>query len=407
MSTQTHFSKSPDGMVSLVAGIHLADQLCLAALPLLGGMALGLGPKGIAALVAAQGAAWLVASLPAGLAADRFPRRRLLRLAPLLAGLALAMAWLLRGQALPLGLASFIAGCAVVVTVLTAFAALPSLVPRAGLQKANARLELARAIATLSAAPLAGWLAERGMPGVALLLAALAACCAALAARRLPPLPAPEGQRQKPIAALVEGGAFVLRQPVLRAIAACAVLWNIAFFALAAMVVPLALGPLGLSPRLLGLALAGYGAGLLLGAVAAPWLATRVAAPWLLIAGPALSLLGALLLWPATSLPPSQAMLALTLTQLSLGFGPMIWQVMQTSLRQAVAPGHLLGRVGAVMQVTVFGVRPLGALGAGMLAGATGPDQAIWLPIAGFALSLLVLLLMLPRAAVRAALAVQ
>jgi hypothetical protein len=76
-----------------------------------------------------------------------------------------------------------------------------------------------------------------------------------------------------------------------------------------------------------------------------------------------------------------------------LGFGPMLWQVAQTSLRQVVAPPALLGRVGAVMQVAVFGVRPLGALAGAALAAAQGAQASLALAAAGFALSLLVVLL--------------
>lgn len=61
----------------------------------------------------------------------------------------------------------------------------------------------------------------------------------------------------------------------------------------------------------------------------------------------------------------------------------------QTSLRQSVTPAGLLGRVGAVMQVAVFGVRPLGALAGAALAAWTGPMAALWLAAAGFVLSLL------------------
>lgn len=407
MHIQTHISNSPRALTVLFGTIHAADQLCLAALPLLGGLALGLDAGGISLLVAAQGSAWLLASLPAGVIADHWPRARLLRLAPLAAALALALAWAFAGHALPLAAASFLAGCAVVFSVLASFALLPSLVPRAGLAQANARLELARAIATLAAAPLAGWLAGRGLAAEALLLASLAALLASAAAHRLPPVAEPAPAPRPPLRlALREGASAVLGQPVLRAIAACAVLWNLAFFALAALTVPFALGPLGLSPRLLGLSLAGYGLGLLLGALLAPWLSRRVPADGLLIAGPALSLAGAALLWPlaAGGWAAAEAALLLGLAQFSLGFGPMIWQVVQTSLRQAIAPPALLGRVGAVMQVAVFGVRPLGAMAAGAIMAQAGPAAGIWLPLGGFALSLAVLLALLPRRAVREAL---
>jgi hypothetical protein len=70
----------------------------------------------------------------------------------------------------------------------------------------------------------------------------------------------------------------------------------------------------------------------------------------------------------------------------------MLWQIAQTSLRHSVTPAGLLGRVGATVQVAVFGVRPLGALAGGALAAWQGPEAAVWLAAFGFLVSLLVLL---------------
>jgi len=69
------------------AGTHAADQLALATLPLTATLVLGAGPDILGLLVAAQSAAWLLVTLPAGAWADRMPRRTLL-----LIGLALGLA---------------------------------------------------------------------------------------------------------------------------------------------------------------------------------------------------------------------------------------------------------------------------------------------------------------------------
>jgi len=69
-----------------------------------------------------------------------------------------------------------------------------------------------------------------------------------------------------------------------------------------------------------------------------------------------------------------------------VGFGPMMWLICQTGIRQIVTPPAMLGRVGAVLQVAIYGVRPLGAL----LAGALGPEGGVMLAAAGFTASLVV-----------------
>jgi predicted MFS family arabinose efflux permease len=371
-------------MTAAFALLHFADQAALAALPLVAALLLGAGPALTGALVAAQGAAWLVVALPAGALADRLDRRRMLRGGALLAAAGFALATLAAPVAPLLGAAAFLGAAGVVAAALSAFALVPALVERPALPRANATLELGRAVATLAAAPLAGLLASLGAPQAALALAALAGLGAAWAASRLPPVPRAEAAAApRLLAAIAEGARFVMGQPLLRAIALAAIAWNAGFFALMAVAVPLALGPLGLEAGTTGLALGAYGAGLVLGALLAPGLAQRLPLGLVLMGGPGLSVLGVAGLLAA----PGVASLALCMAL--LGFGPMVWQVAQTSLRQSVTPAALLGRVGATLQVAVFGVRPLGALLGGALAAGWGPMAAVLLAAIGFGLSLL------------------
>ena len=65
-------------LLGAAAGTHAADQLALATLPLTATLVLGAGPDVLGLLVAAQSAAWLLVSLPAGAWVDRMPRRTLL-----------------------------------------------------------------------------------------------------------------------------------------------------------------------------------------------------------------------------------------------------------------------------------------------------------------------------------------
>ncbi len=47
-----------------------------------------------------------------------------------------------------------------------------------------------------------------------------------------------------------------------------------------------------------------------------------------------------------------------------VGFGPMMWLVCQTTVRQLVTPpAPLMGRVNATVQTAIYGVRPLGRAG--------------------------------------------
>ncbi|MBR0679886.1 MFS transporter [Roseomonas eburnea] len=372
-------------------GLHAADQLAMAALPLTAMLALGAGPGLVGVLLAAQAAAWLAFSLPAGLLVDRMPRGRLLAGATLLAasGAALALPSAAGGGAAVLGLATFTASCGTVLFVLAAGSLVPELVPRDRLAATNARLELARALASLGAPPLAGALAAGGLPVASYGIAAAAGLLAWGMARGLSngAAPARAAANRPPIRAqLAEGARFVLGHPLLRGIGGCALAWNFSFFALLAVMVPFALGPLGLDPGRLGLAQAGYGSGMIAGAALAAGMQRRFGPNALLLAGPGLSVLAPALLLAAPAGGLALPFLALFL----VGFGPMMWLICQTGIRQIVTPAAMLGRVGAVLQVAIYGVRPLGALAGGVLAAAQGPAAGIWLAGVGFAASFLV-----------------
>ena len=43
------------------------------------------------------------------------------------------------------------------------------------------------------------------------------------------------------------------------------------------------------------------------------------------------------------------------------GFGPIVWTITSTTLRQTVTPGAMLGRVSAMFLTVDMGARPLGA----------------------------------------------
>ena len=101
-------------LLGAAAGTHAADQLALATLPLTATLVLGAGPDILGLLVAAQSAAWLLVTLPAGAWADRMPRRTLL-----LIGLALGLA------------ASVVAVVAALPASPACWASLPSSAPRA------------------------------------------------------------------------------------------------------------------------------------------------------------------------------------------------------------------------------------------------------------------------------------
>ncbi len=368
------------------AGMHAADQIALVALPLAAVTLFSASPALVGALVAAQGMAWLIVSLPGGIVVDRLGPSRLARLAPWLslAGLTLALLALRLASPYLLGLAVFISATGTVLFVLALATLTPRLLPPTAFAKANGRLELARALVTLPAPTVIAWLIAHVSTNAAF-IAALAAAAMAIIALSSMPRPPPSAQPPRhPIQDIREGLLFVWHQPILRGILGCALAWNAAFFALVAVFVPFALNIAQLSVQDIGLALSGQGVGLLLGALTAGTIVTRFQPRFILILGPLSSVAGAALIFISAG---QSAIYTAGAGYFLVGFCPMLWLVCQTSLRQSVTPAALLGRVNATIQLAIYGVRPLGALLGGAIAHRFGPGAALILVIALFALS--------------------
>lgn len=381
-------------LLGAAAGTHAADQLALATLPLTATLVLGAGPDLLGLLVAAQSAAWLLVSLPAGAWIDRLPRRRMLIVALALGLLAsiTAVFAAATGLVFVLGLAAIAGASGTVVYVLASVSLLPSLVPAADLPRSNARLELARAGVSLAAPFVAGLLAQHLSPTWGYVLAAFGAALALACVFALPAGAAPGAGTERPSLgeAIRVGAAFVVNHELLRGISLCAIFWNFAFFALLAIWTPFALGPLGLDPSHMGLAQSTYGAGLILGALVAPVSSRHLPPLATLIFGPAVSVLAAALFLAA---PAGNGFLLAAAGYFLVGFGPMLWLICQTTVRQLVTPAPLMGRVNATVQTAIYGVRPLGALAGGLVAAHAGLQGALLLIAAAFALSALVIVL--------------
>jgi MFS family permease len=373
---------------------HLADQLLLAALPL-ALAASGASAGVISAVVAAQAAAWLVVSLPIGALADRLSRRTIL-----LAGAVLVIAGAILGSVtmrvlgpapIPLGIAAFICSAGVVMQVLSVFAMLPRIIDSAMLGKANAVLEFGRASVAIAAPLVVGLLIASGraeLPFALSIAAGLLSLVAVIGLAADAQVSADQS-RISLLQSVRDGAAFVSDEPILRAIALCAIFWNSAFFAVTAVFAPYAIKTIGLSVEQVAQAWVAYGAGLLLGAAIAPAALKALPTNFLFVFGPVCSFLGAAF---AASLAPRYGLWPILVGFFTLGFGPMIWLVLQTSIRQLLTPTHLLGRVAATITTAIYGVRPIAALAAGWVATEYGTVAAIWMAVAFFALSLAAIL---------------
>lgn len=371
---------------------QFSEQMALAAAPLVAVLALGATASQTGYLQTAQTLPFLLLSLPAGVLADRMSRRALMtaaecvRAASLLGLLALlGMGGLSLNWLAALG---FLGAVGTVAYNVAAPALVPRLVPASELASANRWLELARSSA-FSAGPaaggaLVGWI---GAP-IAYVIATTLSLLAAVLLAGLPSDTPQPAARHRVLAELREGAAFVGTHPLLRPVLATAVFFNTAWFVLQAVYVVYAIERLGLSAAGVGVTLGVYGGGMLAGALAAPWLARRLSFGAVIASGP-LSALAASGILLSTLVFPSGVWAAVGF--FLFGAGPILWTITTTTLRQAVTPNALLGRVSAVILTATFGARPVGALIGATLAARVGLEACLWVSTAGFLVQFLVL----------------
>ena len=253
-----------------------AEQIALAAAPIVAVLMLGVGEGQTGLLQTALTLPFILFAIPAGLLADRVSRRRLMAGAEALRAMALSailLAIWFGLLTLPLlALCGFVAVCGTVVYSVAAPALVPSLVEPRALPAANARIELARTIAFASGPALGGvlvgWVGAAPAFGFA---AALSVVAVVLLSGIYEPArqPAP---RRHPLQDIKEGAVFVLRHPLLRPVFVTQFIFNVGSFLQLAVFVPYAVRHLGLSASGVGTTLAMYGAGMVAGAL----LATRV-----------------------------------------------------------------------------------------------------------------------------------
>jgi len=382
---------------SRLAGANLAaqsaEQISLAAVPIVAVLALGAGPGEIGVLATAQTLPFLLLAIPVGLLADRVSKRRLMWLAEALRALAflgLLAAAMLDALSIPLlAVLGFLGAAGTVGFSVAAPALVPALVPWQQLAAANGRLELARSVAFAAGPALAGALVAWAGATPAFVLAALLSASALALLLGLPESgPVALAPRRHPLVELREGAAPVWHSTLLRPILLTAVAWNIAWFVLQAAYVPYAVRTLGLSAGAVGFTLAAYGVGMVLGALAAPRVLRALPFGQAILLGPAVSVLAATVM-VATLAVPTAAMA--TLSFFLFGVGPIIWTISSTTLRQTVTPAAMLGRVTAIFLAVNMGARPLGAALGGWVGGSFGAQACLWLALTGFVLQALLI----------------
>lgn len=371
------------------------DEIAAIALPLLAIGTLHATPWQMGLLGAANRLPFILIALFVGVWVDRQRRRPLLIAADLGRGLlftSLPLAALGGILGMPaLYVVSFLLGSLAVVFDVAYQSFIPTLVGRTRLVEANSKTGLSVSIASITGPGLAGVLVQTLTAPITLLLnaASFIASAATLGLlRATEPTPPRETARQPFWQQIGAGLRVVLSDRLLWANAACRATYMFSSSALFAVYLLYLTQNLGISPVLLGLVFAAGGPAALLGLLAVGPLARRFGLGRTLLISATLAGPGDFLIPLATRGTPIAIPLLMAATFLR-GFWVTVYDLHQVSLRQAITPPHLLGRMTASVRFLIWGVTPLGALLGGWLGTTLGLRPTLIIAATGTTLACL------------------
>ncbi len=361
------------------------------AFPLAAILVLGSGAVEVAVLRSLDLGATLLVGFVAGAWVDRLRRRPVL-------------IWADLGRALLLGSipVAFVLGSLTywhllivsgLAAILTTFfdaadqAYLPTIVDRDQLIQANSALAASGSAAEFMAFGIGGFLVQVFSAPLAIAIDAATYLVSALflgTIRAAEPPPPPREAREPVRTEIRVGIGLVRHDPTLRAFAGAqmslAAVWGV----LGATWFLFVLDDLGLGPAVLGIIAGVGGFSSFIGAVAAGRATRRWGIGRVAIGGVALSVAGNALIPLAPAGLPLVAVACLVLQQLIADSAETVYDITESTVRQARVDDRALGRVSSTFRVASVAAQLVGTLAAGVLAEVIGLRATMWLaPLIG------------------------
>ena len=387
---------------------HFGGQITFLALPLTAALLLSATPFEMGVLTALESLPFALFGLFAGVLVDRSRKLPLIIAADIgraLVLLAVPVAAWAGMLAMPVLYAvGFLVGTGSVVAWAAYQVFMTERVGRANLVAANSKIALSDSSVQLVGPGLAGLAIHWLSAPIAILLDAVAFFVSAWMLRGIPArdsdAPHRPAVRRSIWHEIGEGLNQIRRTPVLRSIAWGVAAWNFLRHMFLAVIILFATQELQLSAGAIGVAWMGGG----IGCIVASFAARRMN----LYRGIGEVMLGGVFLtgiaWGVIALAQPGSLLAalvLGFGLLAYDFGGTLFFINYLSLRQAVTPDHLLGRVISTMIFLTVLTAPLGSLLGGALAEWSGLRTTLWITAGCGALLGLLLLKVSPLAALR------
>jgi MFS family permease len=338
---------------------------------------------------------FILFALPAGVWVDRLRRRPILIFgdaarAVLLATIPIAYAFdaLTVWQLLSV---QFVVGIFTVFFDVAYQSYLPSLVEREHLVEGNAKLQLTVSVAQVAGPSMSGGLIAALTAPYAIVADAISyvvstAFMIPIRTREVVPERPAGTPRPAMLPELKEGLRWVVRNSYLRSIAACTGTANFFGTLAFAIFVLYAVRTLHLSSVQVGIVFAAGSVGAIVGALVVDRVQRTIGVGWSIVLPAVLFSVGGFAFPLAPRSSPLPVLIAgVFVTQ----FGSVAYNITQVSLRQAITPERLQGRMNAAMRWIVWGTIPLGTLAGGGLATAFSLRFALWVGAFGGVLTFL------------------
>lgn len=361
----------------------LGSAVSSIALPLVAVTTLEAGAREMGYIAAIRNLPVLTFGLFMGVWVDRMKRLRLFTLSTVAQGLILL--------AIPIGAVTgqlriewlyavtLVAGFLSSLSILASTSFVPSIVEKDQLVLGNSRLQVAGQVVAVGGQGLGGILVEILTAPFALIVDAVSYLISAVLVTTIKVEDNNSATKEGASIwrEIGEGIRTVFQHPLLRTLVIGTMLGSFAASIQSTLLILYATRELGLDPVWIGGTLASSSLAGLLGALVARSLSDRFGPGRALAGAMGIEGLGIVLLpfmsvsWGTFLIP------GLVLSQGLIVLGWSIYSVIQISIRQAITPDHLLGRVHATRRVIVFGVIPIGALLAGYVGETYGLRMAL------------------------------
>lgn len=352
---------------------EFGSNIVVTMIPLIAAAFLGASPLQMGILATANTLPYLVAAPVVGVIADRLSRRTILisadigRAVVLAAGAAAAWSGALSFEVLYA--VAFAVGIGNVWYDIAHGSYLPFIVDRERLIGANSYLSGSQSAAQTVAPSLAGAILQAAGTAFGILSGAVLYLLSALLLYSANPgRPAPAGAERRSVwAEMRHGLSFIWRHSLLRPLTLRHATWHFVVGGIYSQIVLYLVTGLHFSAAEVGAMLSVVGVGTLIAVLTAGRLSRALGVgPAIMASNAAAAGFTLLIAAPSGAGPVGIAMIGTAM--LAYGFCGITYQINNASLRQAVTPDPLLGRMTAVTRMTTFGANAVGAIGAGLIA---------------------------------------